>query len=123
MSVVLSLTLTPMLCGQFLKRPEPPSNPFIRRRSSAGFRWLEAGYARALDVVLRHMRLTLVVFLATAGLAVVLYVVTPTGFFPQQDTGFIRGVMRHLAGRLLRPRCEQKIEQVGNVLEPGSGRR
>jgi HAE1 family hydrophobic/amphiphilic exporter-1 len=54
---------------------------------------LEAAYARGLETVLRHMRLTLAVFLITAAGAVALYVTVPTGFFPQQDTGFIGGLM------------------------------
>ena len=91
-SIFLSLTLTPMLCGQFLKRPEPLSNPILKA-IDRGFRTIEESYARALDVVLRHMRLALAVFIVTAGLAIVLYIITPTGFFPQQDTGIIRGVV------------------------------
>jgi HAE1 family hydrophobic/amphiphilic exporter-1 len=91
-SICFSLTLTPMLSGRFLRHPKPPSNPFIKALET-GFHRLERGYARALDVVLRHMRVTLAVFLATMGLAAFLYVSVPTGFFPQQDTGFIQGVV------------------------------
>ena len=91
-SIAMSLTLTPMLAGQFLKRPGPPSNP-ITKALERGFDRLEKGYARALDTVLEHMRLTLAVFLGTMALAVILYATVPTGFFPQQDTGFIQGVI------------------------------
>ena len=64
-SMVLSLTLTPMLCGQFLQPPEAAdATAFIRRWSAASRGWRAATPA-ALDVVLRHMLLTLVVFLAT----------------------------------------------------------
>jgi hydrophobic/amphiphilic exporter-1 (mainly G- bacteria), HAE1 family len=90
-SICMSLTLTPMLAGHFLRRPKPPSNAFTRTLER-GFANLESGYARGLDVVLRHMRVTLAVFLATMALAVYLYATVPTGFFPQQDTGFIQGV-------------------------------
>jgi len=92
MSICLSLTLTPMLCGRFLKAPQPASG-LIMRALEKGFTWIEDSYARGLDVVLRHMLLTLVVFIATAAFAVFLYTVVPTGFFPQQDTGFLSGVM------------------------------
>jgi HAE1 family hydrophobic/amphiphilic exporter-1 len=92
LSLVLSLTLTPMLCGKFLKQPAPPSNRFTKALEK-GFHDMEAAYARALDVVLRHMGLTLAVFLATMAGAVWLYATVNTGFFPQQDTGFITGVM------------------------------
>src|SRR5262249_41859467 len=90
-SVLLSLTLTPMLCGQFIKPPKAPSG--ILKALDNGFHRLETAYAKGLDVVLRHMRVTLAVFIATAAAAVVLYATVPTGFFPQQDTGFIQGVM------------------------------
>ena len=72
LSLVLSLTLTPMLCAKFLKAPQPPSNPFTRMLEK-GFRNLEDGYARALDMVLRHQPVTLAVFLATMAAAVWLY--------------------------------------------------
>jgi HAE1 family hydrophobic/amphiphilic exporter-1 len=91
-SIAMSLTLTPMLAGHFLRMPKPPSNGFTKALER-GFTNLERGYARALDVVLRHMRVTFVIFLATMALAVFLYATVPTGFFPQQDTGFIQGVV------------------------------
>jgi HAE1 family hydrophobic/amphiphilic exporter-1 len=92
LSIMLSLTVTPMLCAQFLRKPSPPRSRFMKGVETA-FARLEAGYARALDVVLRHMRLTLAIFLATAAGAVFLYATTPTGFFPQQDTGFLGGLL------------------------------
>jgi HAE1 family hydrophobic/amphiphilic exporter-1 len=92
LSVTLSLTFTPMLCGKFLKAPEPPKNPFMKGLES-GFHRLERGYARALDLVMRHKGLTLFSFIGTAVLSVVLYVTAQTGFFPLQDTGFIQAVV------------------------------
>jgi HAE1 family hydrophobic/amphiphilic exporter-1 len=91
-SIFLSLTVTPMLCSRFLRAPTPPSNRFTKALET-GFARLEASYARALDVVLRHQRTTLGVFLGALVLAVVLYATAPTGFFPQQDTGFLAGVV------------------------------
>ncbi len=92
LSIVFSLTLTPMLAARFLRTPEPPRNRFMKALES-GFARLEASYARGLDVVLRHMRLTLAIFLATMVAAGVLYGTVSTGFFPQQDTGFISGAV------------------------------
>jgi HAE1 family hydrophobic/amphiphilic exporter-1 len=92
LSLVLTLTLTPMLCSRFLKVPEPPSNWFTRGLEK-GFTNLETGYAHTLDAVLRHKFTTLMVFLATIMAAIILYATAHTGFFPQQDTGFISGVM------------------------------
>ena len=92
LSIAFSLTLTPMLAARFLRAPEPPKGR-IMKALETGFVRLEAGYARGLDVVLRHMRLTLAIFLATMAAAAVLYATVSTGFFPQQDTGFISGVV------------------------------
>jgi len=118
-SVLLSLTLTPMLCGKFLREPDPPKNRFMIALAN-GFDRLERGYADALDVVLRHMRLTLLVFILTAAAAVVLYATVPTGFFPQQDTGFLSGVILTSQDASF-SKARDKSLQVADVLrqEPG----
>ena len=113
-SIAMSLTLTPMLAGQFLRNPEPPSNRFTKALER-GFDRLEKGYARALDVVLEHMRLTLAVFLATMALAAFLYMTVPTGFFPQQDTGFIQGVVLTSQDASFE-KMSGKIDQVADVI-------
>jgi HAE1 family hydrophobic/amphiphilic exporter-1 len=89
-SVCMSLTFTPMLCGKFLKAPEPPKNPVMKWLEGA-FVKMEKSYARGLDVVMRHKVITLLIFIGTALLSVVLYATAKTGFFPTQDTGFIQG--------------------------------
>ena len=89
-SMVLSLTFTPMMCSKFLRHPEPAKSPFTRGLER-GFHWLESAYARQLDRVMAHKFVTLLVFLGTAALAIVLYATSATGFFPQQDNGFISG--------------------------------
>jgi HAE1 family hydrophobic/amphiphilic exporter-1 len=114
LSLVLSLTLTPMLCSKFLKAPEPPSNPFTRMLEK-GFRNLENGYARALEMVLRHQLATLAVFLATMAAAIWLYATVPTGFFPQQDTGFLSGVMITSQDASF-TKTKQKLQDVAKVL-------
>ena len=92
-SVCLSLTFTPMLCGKFLKAPEPLKNPFLKGLET-GFHKLERGYARGLDRVMQHKGLMLFTFICTAVLAVAMYVTSPTGFFPTQDTGFLGGALQ-----------------------------
>ncbi|WP_158931617.1 efflux RND transporter permease subunit [Acidisphaera sp. S103] len=114
LSMVLSLTLTPMLCALFLRVPKPPSNR-ITRMLEAGFRKMETGYVRALDMVLRYKLLTLFVFLVTMAATIWLYVSVPTGFFPQQDTGFLSGVMITSQDSSF-TKTEQKLQAVGNVL-------
>ncbi|HEX4180888.1 MAG TPA: efflux RND transporter permease subunit [Caulobacteraceae bacterium] len=113
-SVVLSLTLTPMLCGQFIRAPKPPTNPILRALET-GFSRLESSYARGLDIVLNHMRVTLAVFILTAVAAGVLYVTVPTGFFPQQDTGLLQGVMITSQDASF-DKSAQKVQMVADVL-------
>ncbi len=86
-SLVVSLTLTPMMCAGLL-RPHAPALP------GPGSRLLGAvtgGYRRSLAVVLRHPWITLAVLAATIAFNIHLYGVVPKGFFPQQDTGRIMG--------------------------------
>jgi len=90
-SAVLSLTLTPMMCGHLL-RPAGESHGRVYRASEAAFQWMIDFYDRGLKVVLRHPFVTLCVVLATMALTGALALVVPKGFFPQQDTGLIIGV-------------------------------
>jgi hydrophobe/amphiphile efflux-1 (HAE1) family protein len=90
-SVLVSLTLAPMLCSRCLKQEPPKVSKFFQVIES-GFNALLAGYRRTLDVVLRHQAITLGAFLATIGLTVAMAVQIPKGFFPLQDTGLITAV-------------------------------
>jgi HAE1 family hydrophobic/amphiphilic exporter-1 len=118
-SLVLTLTLTPMLCAKFLKRPKEAKNPFMRLLER-GFKGLEDGYASALDVVLRFKFLTLLVFIATVVLAGFMYATASTGFFPQQDTGFLSGVMiTSQDASFLKTR--EKVQQVAKVIASDTG--
>ena len=114
LSLFLSLTLTPMLCSKFLKAPKPASNVFTKSLEK-GFNNLESGYAKALDVVLEHKIITLCIFVGTVICAVCLYVVVPTGFFPQQDTGFISGVMITSQDASI-DRAKSKVQMVARVI-------
>lgn len=90
-SGVISLTLTPMMCAHFLSgsNTKKQSN---EHKSSSYFEKLLALYARSLQWVLAHQRLTLSVFFGTLVLTVMLFVYIPKGFFPEQDTGIILGI-------------------------------
>ncbi|WP_339560589.1 MdtB/MuxB family multidrug efflux RND transporter permease subunit [Pseudomonas sp. EA_65y_Pfl1_P113] len=92
-SLVVSLTLTPMMCARLLKRePKEEEQSRFYKASGAWIDWLIARYGSMLQWVLRHQPLTLLVAIATLGLTVVLYLVVPKGFFPVQDTGVIQAV-------------------------------
>ena len=91
-SVILSLTLTPMLCARYLTVPKPPTSRIIKALE-AGFRKLELRYASGLELVLRHKPITIVLFGFTLALTGMLYATARTGFFPQQDAGFLQGTL------------------------------
>ena len=90
-SVIISLTLTPMLCSLFLKNEHATRHGKLYKLFERGFDKMLAGYKRGLDFVLKHQFPTLLVFLATLAATVALFIIIPKGFFPQQDTGFIFG--------------------------------
>ncbi len=95
-SLVLSLTTTPMMCSRLLKReghgPQGKERRnLLVRALEGGFDAMLAGYARTLEIALRHPRLVLLTLLATVGLNVYLYIIVPKGFFPEQDTGQMMG--------------------------------
>jgi multidrug efflux pump len=90
-SVVVSLTLTPMLASRFLAA-EHGSHGRIYNAIEWCFESLINGYKKGLDVVLRHQFLTLMTFFATMACTAVLFIAIPKGFFPTQDTGAIQGI-------------------------------
>ena len=93
-SMVVSLTTTPMMCAYVLRphSDRPPGRFF--RWNERGFAALQRWYGNSLRLVLRHPLITMLVFLATVILNIDLYVTIPKGFFPQQDTGRIVGGIR-----------------------------
>lgn len=92
-SLVVSLTLTPMMCARLLKRePKEEEQGRFYRASGAWIDWLIKHYGSALQWVLKHQPLTLLVAVASLVLTVFLYMVVPKGFFPVQDTGVIQGI-------------------------------
>jgi multidrug efflux pump len=91
-SLVVSLTLTPMMCARLLKA-EPAATQFYREGERV-FERLRAGYAKSLGWALAHPRLVMLALAATIGLNVYLYYAIPKGFFPQQDTGRMMGFIR-----------------------------
>jgi multidrug efflux pump len=88
-SMVVSLTATPMMCAYLLKHE--PSHGWMYRTSERAFDRVVALYGRTLAVALRFRAITLAVLLATIGLNAYLFIKIPKGFFPQQDNGRIQG--------------------------------
>jgi len=90
-SLVVSLTVTPMMCGKFLRSTDKEKHGRIYHFSEKIFDTALKLYSRSLKLVLRHQPLTLLITIGTAALSVYLYVIVPKGFFPQQDTGRVMG--------------------------------
>ena len=89
LSMIIALTLTPMMCARLLRHENPEGHGRLYRLAEGGFDGLLHLYERSLKVALRHRFVTLMVMLGTIGVTGYLYVIIPKGFFPQQDTGMI----------------------------------
>ncbi len=90
-STFVSLTVTPMICAHFVKQGPSPDATLLDRLVEATLSRTTRGYARTLTVVLRHRVLTLLVLIATIAVTIQLYIKTPRGYFPQDDTGLVIG--------------------------------
>jgi multidrug efflux pump len=90
-SVVVSLSVTPMICAHFLKAEKDEKRSRFDRIVEGALDWMVAAYARSLRVALRHQIVTLFSLLCVVVLTVHLYVQIPKGLFPEDDTGLIMG--------------------------------
>jgi multidrug efflux pump len=93
-SLVVSLTLTPMMCSRLLRAAHERGTEKVarwKRWIERGFDGIARGYERSLGWALRHSALMLLVFFATIALNIYLYIIVPKGFFPQQDVGMMFG--------------------------------
>ncbi|MDH0708436.1 efflux RND transporter permease subunit [Pseudomonas sp. GD03862] len=107
-SLVVSLTLTPMLCARWLK-PQQAEQTRLQRWSDKLHQRMVAAYDYSLGWALRHKRLTLLSLLATIGINIALYVVVPKTLMPQQDTGQLMGFIRGddgLSFTVMQPKME-----------------
>jgi multidrug efflux pump len=93
-SLVISLTTTPMMCSLLLRRERDRAPSRFASAFNRGFEQFRGNYVKTLDWALRHRRIMLSILLATIALNVYLYIVIPKGFFPQQDTGQLQGGIR-----------------------------
>ena len=115
-SLVISLTTTPMMCAWLLRpdahehRPGPVSRFFAR-----AFGWAQRGYEHSLDWALSAQWLVLAILLLVVGLNAYLFVMVPKGFFPQQDTGQIQGGLRADQSISFQA-MQEKLRQLVNII-------
>jgi len=115
-SLLVSLTTTPMMCSKLLVSQHDRRHNFLYRLSEGIFNSVHKGYAKSLAVVLRNPALTLVITLVTIGVSIYLYIVVPKGFFPQQDTGRIGGQIvadQDISFSAMREKMHQMVAIVG----------
>jgi multidrug efflux pump len=93
-SLLISLTTTPMLCAMFLRHEPEKTRGRLVRWLESGFAWLLAGYSTSLRWALRHATFVGIVLILTIALNIFLFVVVPKGFFPEQDNGMIMGMVQ-----------------------------
>ncbi|CAN2536200.1 Multidrug+resistance+protein+MdtC [Methylocapsa aurea] len=119
-SLVLSITATPMLCSRFLRSHCGPPRFFLLRWSEKCFSALHVSYLRMLDAALRWPGVTLGLLLATIALNFYLFALVPKGFFPIQDSGRMRGAI--VADQSVSfPVMKEKLEQFVAILEADPG--
>jgi len=119
-SMLVSLTLTPMMCAYLLKADALPEGDDAHERHAAAGKktaWarLVGVYERSLDWVLDHQRITMLTAAAAVVLTVVLYVVIPKGLLPEQDTGLITGVVQ-ADDNIAFPQMEDRTKAVAEAL-------
>ncbi len=116
-SMVVSITLTPMMCAWLLKEHKADQHGYLYNQSERFFQWVISTYGAALSVVLDHPATVLLTVLLTLGANVYLYVKIPKGFFPQQDTGRLQGAIvgeQHISYQALVDKARWFEEQVRN---------
>jgi multidrug efflux pump len=113
-SLVISLTATPMMCSRLLGHETQVSR--FGAAFERGFQGLRRDYEKTLDWALHHPRTMMMVLFATIGLNFFLYVVIPKGFFPEQDTGQLRGGLRGDATSSFQL-MKDKLQEVAGIIQ------
>ena len=116
LSLVISLTLTPMMCSRLLK-PEAKEHGWLYRMSERGFDAILGAYERSLKVALHHRFVTLMVMLGTIVATGYLYYEIPKGFFPQQDTGLILGLTEAAQDTSFQAMAQRQVAAVSVILQ------
>ena len=115
-SLVISLTTTPMLCAWLVSKPRPHHEAgFLARWSEKSFDWMTRVYQRSLIWALDSGPVIIIILLATIGLNIYLYAVVPKGFFPQQSGGALQGFMQTDQDASFRP-TQMRLRQFVDII-------
>ncbi len=114
-SLLVSLTTTPMMCAKFLRSEKGRRHGRLYRGSERAFNWGLGAYRSGLKWVLRHQPLTLAITVATVCLNIYLFIVVPKGFFPQQDTGRLVGSIQAQQD-ISFPAMREKLKQFTDIV-------
>jgi multidrug efflux pump len=115
-SMIISLTTTPMMCAYLLRNERDEKHGRIYRANEKFFEWVLSLYRGSLRWVLDNPTLTLIVLFLTIALNVVLIIKVPKGFFPEEDTGAITGGVRGAQDSSF-PAMNNAIQQIGGVIK------
>jgi multidrug efflux pump len=116
-SLVVSLTLTPMMCAYLLKTEKARSHGRLFNMSARLFDGMHQEYEKSLSWALKHPRLMLALMLSTIVVSVLLFIIVPKGFFPQQDTGRLTGTIlaaQDISFQSMREKMTAIVDIIGN---------
>jgi multidrug efflux pump len=114
-SMVVSLTTTPMMCAILLKSKKEETHGRFYKTTEGAFDWMHRSYEKSLSWALRHQGIMLTLTLSALVTSVILFIVVPKGFFPQQDTGRLMGNIQ-ASQDISYQSMEKKLKAVVNIL-------
>lgn len=117
LSLIISLTLTPMMCARLLRPGNEEKYGWVARKTHQWIDNLIASYGRGLKIVLRHQTLTLMIAVGTFVATALLYLAVPKGFFPAQDTGLIQVVTQAPQNLSFQAMSQRQQDAVGIILK------
>ena len=117
LSLLISLTLTPMMCARMLRPESEQKQGRVQRSLENATEAVLRAYDKGLKVVLAHQRLTLWVALATLALTGLLYLAVPKGFFPAQDTGLIQAISQAPPTVSFQAMAQRQQQAVDRILQ------
>jgi multidrug efflux pump len=114
-SLVISLSTTPMMCATLLRHEKPRVHGFLYNASEKLFNWMHSRYEMSLSWALRHSRFMIMLMLCVVVVSVVLFVKIPKGFFPEQDSGRLSGGIQADQSISFQA-MQEKLTQVVNII-------